>query len=203
MLTSIGHANENRRYQKAGFSAWLSKPVRASDLFDMLHTALAGRAPGSAPESAPVTAGAAQIQAARILLVEDNDVNRMVADGILKKLGWRTDAVGNGVEALAALAREKYDLVLMDVQMPEMDGLEAARRIRAGEAGRADVPIIAMTAHAMPGDRNECLEAGMDDYLAKPISPGALAGVLAKWLGEGKTIRTEGEKRKHADPDRG
>jgi len=191
LLTSMGHAGESRRFKQAGFNAWLPKPVRASTLFDVLHEALAVRVAPSAAE-APAVAESAPVHpdAPRILLVEDNRVNRLVAEGILKKLGVRTDAVDNGAAALAALARERYDLVLMDVQMPVMDGLEATRRIRGqkAEAGGQPtmdpkrLPIIAMTAHAMQGDRGKCLESGMDDYISKPISPKALADILAKWL---------------------
>ncbi|MCX5793154.1 MAG: response regulator [Elusimicrobia bacterium] len=121
---------------------------------------------------------------ARILLAEDNIINQQVALGILKKLGLRADAVANGAEALKAIEAVPYGLVLMDVQMPEMDGLEAARRIReAGvtAAGRR-LPIVAMTAHTIEGDRERCLAAGMDDYISKPVSPRALAETLGKWL---------------------
>jgi len=186
LLTSMGHGGESRRFKEAGFFAWLTKPVRASELFNVLHEALSGRIVRSVAElpaqevRVPVPAGAP-----RVLLVEDNDVNRIVAEGLLRKLGLRTDAVGNGVEALAALERETYDLVLMDVQMPVMDGLEASRQIRNPQSAVRDrsIPIIAMTAHAMQGDREKCLAAGMDDYIAKPISAKALAVVLEKWLG--------------------
>ena len=145
---------------------------------------------------------------ARILLAEDNITNQQVALGILKKLGLRADAVANGEEVLIALETLPYDLVLMDVQMPEMDGYEATRRIRNYEKiimndefgmmkekepekltaysslaiRHSAIPIIAMTAHAMQGDRQRCIEAGMNDYITKPVSPHALAEVLGKWL---------------------
>ena len=120
----------------------------------------------------------------RILLAEDSATNRMVAVGILDKLGLRTDVVANGREAVEALGKVPYDLVLMDVQMPEMDGLEATRIVRApgSETIHRAVPIIAMTAHAMLGDRNACLDAGMDDYIAKPVTPAALSTLMKKWL---------------------
>jgi len=133
---------------------------------------------------------------AHILLVEDNVTNQQVALGILKKLGLQADVAQNGMEAIEALKTSPYDLVLMDVQMPVMDGIEATRRIRNAErepptsdlrpstSGR--LPIIAMTAHAMSGDREKCLEAGMDDYIAKPVDPQALTDILKRWL------RTEG-----------
>ncbi|BEH09712.1 PAS domain S-box protein [Geobacter sulfurreducens subsp. ethanolicus] len=120
----------------------------------------------------------------RILLVEDNATNRQVALGIMKRLGLRGDAVANGAEALDVLATTPYDLVLMDVQMPVMDGLEATRRIRdvGSPVLNHEIPVIALTAHAMKGDRRKCLDAGMNDYLAKPIFPDALAEMLVKWL---------------------
>jgi PAS domain S-box-containing protein len=120
----------------------------------------------------------------RILLVEDNDTNRQVALGTMKRLGLRCDAASNGAEALEALATTPYDLVFMDIQMPVMDGFEATRRIRDLHSPVLNhgVPVIALTAHAMKGDRHRCLEAGMNDYLAKPIIPGALAETLTKWL---------------------
>ena len=121
---------------------------------------------------------------ARILLAEDNITNQQVALGILKNLGLSADAVANGREALMALKTLLYDLVFMDVQMPEMDGWEATRQIRNPQFAipNRSIPIIAMTAHAMQGDKEKCLEAGMDDYLAKPVSPQALAAALEKWL---------------------
>ncbi|MFA7329487.1 MAG: PAS domain S-box protein [Candidatus Delongbacteria bacterium] len=125
---------------------------------------------------------------ARILLAEDNPTNQQVAQGILAKLGLRADAVATGEEVLRALADIPYDLVLMDVQMPQMDGLEATALIRAGQSGVRDpaVPIIAMTAHAMQGDRERCLEAGMNDYVTKPVDPRALAMALERWLPRGR-----------------
>ena len=121
-----------------------------------------------------------------MLLVEDNPVNQMVAKVLLKNLELEADVVANGVEALEALReaqdRRPYTAVLMDCQMPEMDGYEASRQIRAGQGGNRNIPIIAMTANAMKGDREKCLDAGMNDYLAKPIRAGTLADVLAKWL---------------------
>ena len=129
----------------------------------------------------------------RILLAEDNITNQQVAVGILKRLGLRADAVANGEEAVKALETLPYDLVLMDVQMPIMDGLEATRQIRDLRSAVRDhgVPIIAMTAHAMQGDREKCLNAGMNDYVSKPVSPEALARALKKWLPDDTTATRE------------
>ena len=120
----------------------------------------------------------------RILLVEDNAVNQKLAMHLLKRFGFRADAVSNGKEALDALAATAYSLVLMDVQMPEMDGLEATRRIRDGRAAVLNpaLPVIAMTAHAMKGDREKCLQAGMTDYVSKPIQPDMLLKTIETQL---------------------
>ena len=142
------------------------------------------RSPSSTRHTARETLNLFAGRKARILLAEDNITNQQVALGILKKLGLRADAVANGAEALKALETIPYDLVLMDVQMPVMDGLEAPGRsaIRNPQSAITQIPIIAMTAHAMQGDRERCLEAGMNDYVSKPVSPQALAEVLARWL---------------------
>jgi CheY-like chemotaxis protein len=120
----------------------------------------------------------------RILLAEDNITNQQVAIAILRKIGLKAEAVADGREALAALRTIPYDLVLMDVQMPQMDGFEATRFIRDGSSGALNpsIPIIAMTAHAMQGDREKCLAAGMDDYITKPVTPAGLLDMMKKWV---------------------
>ena len=125
-----------------------------------------------------------QLDKFRILLVEDNITNQQVAMGILRKTGVRVDAVANGREAITALEQMPYDLVFMDVQMPVMDGYEATRIIRDKSSNVRDhsIPVIAMTAHAMQRDKEKCLQAGMNDYLSKPISPSPLAAMLEQWL---------------------
>jgi PAS domain S-box-containing protein len=132
----------------------------------------------------PSGARAARLSNTRVLLAEDNKTNQLVAMGILKRLGMRADVVADGKKAVEALRSTNYDLVLMDVQMPEMDGLEATRAIRAAASGVRNhaVPIIAMTAHAMQGDRQSCLAAGMSDYIAKPVTPAVLSALLEEWL---------------------
>ena len=128
-----------------------------------------------------VEAATPQVRAARILLAEDNIVNQRVAARLLEKRGHSVVIVGTGREALSALRNENFDLVLMDIQMPEMDGFEATRAIREEESGtNRHIPIIAMTAHAMTGDRDLCLAAGMDDYISKPIRPSDLINLLKR-----------------------
>jgi len=153
------------------FSGYLAKPLRQSQLFDTLVALLAHEAPkpSATPTKASMDPGMAARHPLRILLAEDNVVNQKLALRLLQQMGYRADLASNGIEAVESVARQTYDVVLMDVQMPEMDGLEAARRI-TGRWTPDDRPrIVAMTANAMQGDREECLAAGMDDYLTKPI----------------------------------
>jgi CheY-like chemotaxis protein/HPt (histidine-containing phosphotransfer) domain-containing protein len=191
VMTSLGqHGYAQNRLKEIGVAASLTKPVRQVELFACLASVLAGgarpslapRGPGAAPEA--VRTGIRR--GARILLAEDNITNQQVATGILNKFGLKTDTVANGQEALVALRDMPYDLVLMDVQMPVMDGLEATRQIRNPQSALRNhqIPVIAMTAHAMAGDRDLCLQAGMNDYVSKPVDPQSLAKVLAKWLPE-------------------
>jgi CheY-like chemotaxis protein/HPt (histidine-containing phosphotransfer) domain-containing protein len=185
-MTSVGERGDARLMEEIGIAAFLIKPVRQSDLFDSLAAVLADAAVPR-PTRPIITRHAIREMrrgALRILLAEDNATNQQVALGILSRLGLRADAVANGAEAVRSLETTPYDLVLMDVQMPEMDGLEATRHIRDAQSAvqRHDIPIIAMTAHAMQGDRERCLDAGMNDYVAKPVSPQALAEALERWL---------------------
>ncbi|MEA3240401.1 MAG: response regulator, partial [Pseudomonadota bacterium] len=188
LMTSLGKRGDAARMEEIGFEGYLSKPVKQSILFDCLATILTGKTGEQGGEHRTLITrhSVAERKRAnvRILLAEDNITNQQVALGILKKLGLSADAVANGREALAALKTLPYDLVLMDVQMPEMDGLEATRQIRSGQsrARNQDIPIIAMTAHAMQGDKEKCLDAGMNDYVPKPVAPPVLAEVLEKWL---------------------
>ena len=169
------------------FDGILYRPINDRELQHLLTDVL-----GVQTERMPVEGKMGEIQPsklnskARILLVEDNITNQKVAIGILKKFGIKADVSGSGFEALAALQHLPYDLVLMDVQMPEMDGLEATRQIRDPHSAviNHDIPIIAMTAHATISDRDRCLEAGMDDYVTKPVKSQALFAVLKRWLSE-------------------
>jgi two-component system sensor histidine kinase/response regulator len=174
MLTSSGHFGDSTRCVELKIRAYLTKPIRQADLFDAICGALQTRAAPAAAH-ARNESGHAPVQRARILLAEDNVVNQRVAVGLLKRRGHTVDVVNNGVEALAALATSSYDLVLMDIQMPEMDGVEATRAIRERELSTGRYTrIVAMTADAMAGDRERYLAAGMDGYLSKPIDQRSL-----------------------------
>ena len=183
MMTSLGQRGDAARFEEAGFAGYLVKPVRQRQMLDAICLALGARSEGARPKMAVAES---RISYARILVAEDNAVNQLVARKIIEKLGYRADVAATGKEALAALTNIPYDLVLMDCQMPEMDGFEATRAIRRGQAGedRKKTPVIAMTARAMQGDREECLASGMNDYLSKPIDPSLLATILTRWLGQ-------------------
>jgi signal transduction histidine kinase/DNA-binding response OmpR family regulator/HPt (histidine-containing phosphotransfer) domain-containing protein len=182
MLSSADSDEDAARCRDLGIARYLRKPISKPELREALMNLL-GHAPikKSRPTSAKET-GVNPLPPLNILLAEDNVVNQRVAESILEKRGHVVQPVNNGREALAALACEHFDLVLMDLQMPEMDGLEATAAIRQIEQQKGGhIPIIAMTAHAMKGDRERCLEAGMDDYLAKPVDAKALLDVLQRW----------------------
>jgi signal transduction histidine kinase/DNA-binding response OmpR family regulator/HPt (histidine-containing phosphotransfer) domain-containing protein len=169
MLTSAGQRGDGERCRELGIRGYLTKPISRADLLEALGTVLAGP-PDSAGTPAVVTRHtiAESRRTLRILLAEDNPVNQQVAVAMLVKRGHEVHVAGNGREAVAALAARDYDVILMDVQMPEMDGFEAARAIRAMPKGKT-LPIIALTAHALSGERERCLAQGMTDYLAKPF----------------------------------
>ena len=170
LLTSGSRPSDVARCRELGISEYLSKPIKQSELFDAIVTAMAENgAKDERYESASASIQASE-RCLRVLLAEDNPVNQTLAMRILEKLGHKVQVVNNGREALGRSQAEEFDLILMDVQMPEMDGLEATTAIRAVEAStEKHVPIVAMTAHAMKGDREKCLSAGMDGYLSKPI----------------------------------
>ncbi|MFA6010773.1 MAG: response regulator [Desulfobacteraceae bacterium] len=189
MLTSMGTRGDARHFEKVGFSGYLTKPVRHKELRDILSLILAG-SDGTERKPHPITTRhtaretlvSFQDCKARILLAEDNITNQNVALGLLKKLGLKADAVADGLEVLKSLESTPYDLILMDCQMPVMDGFEATRRIRKHESSFRDIPIVALTAHAMQSDRKKCLDAGMNDHIAKPVSARNLVDVFEKWL---------------------
>lgn len=196
VLTSVGRRGDASRLEKAGFSAYLPKPVKQSQLRDTLLS-VAGRKPTQGPVSSHIvtrhSAAEDRKHTTRILVVEDHAINRKLVVRLLENMGYRVDVAVNGGDAVRLLPTENetenetenktdtvpFDLVLMDVQMPEMDGFEATRKFR--EKG-IYIPIIAMTANAMKGDREKCLAAGMNDYIAKPVRPPQLAETISRWL---------------------
>jgi PAS domain S-box-containing protein len=185
LLAEPGHRSITGQMAAAGIATYLRKPVKESELRVVLRQLAGAQAASGEPtgprESAPIVSSFA---GTRILLAEDNQVNARVATTQLARLGARVDMAADGLEAIEAVRRGAYDVVFMDCMMPELDGFEATRQIRALEAetGRQRTPIVAMTANAMAGDRERCIEAGMDEYLAKPVHPEELAGVLSRLL---------------------
>jgi CheY-like chemotaxis protein/HPt (histidine-containing phosphotransfer) domain-containing protein len=176
LLTSLGRLPQ---LQTGGvFSAQLAKPLKASQLYNTLLQLLTGRAGEEEVET--VTDGKRARSALRILLAEDNAMNQKVALRLLEQLGYRADVASNGREAIEALERQPYDVVLMDVQMPELDGLDATRQIRERWPAEGRPHIVAMTANALPEDREACFAAGMDDYVAKPIRTEELVAALKR-----------------------
>jgi len=204
LITGVGTRGQARAAEEAGFAAFLTKPLRQSSLHDCLALIAGGEAAGAAVRSPLITrhtlAEARAASRARILVAEDNAVNQRVAVGLLERLGYSADVVGTGAEALEAVARQSYDLVLMDGQMPVMDGYEAAARIRRLEPAGQRMPIIAMTADATPADRERCLAAGMDDHISKPVDRDHLAGVLGRWLADRPTPSPDTEDDTVPDP---
>ncbi len=200
MLTSEGQPGDAGRLQEIGFAAHLTRPVSPSELLDALQTVWGA---GDTEEEIPVITRHSSVQprnreataepiskipSARILLAEDHPVNQKLAVKMLEKLGCRVDVAANGKVATQKSARQDYDLIFMDCQMPEMDGYKATASIRRREGRSRHTTIVAMTAHAMKGDREKCLVAGMDDYLAKPIKKETLAAVIKRWTA-GKSQR--------------
>jgi signal transduction histidine kinase/DNA-binding response OmpR family regulator len=182
LLTSANRNGDAARCRELGVHAYLTKPVRRADLLTTLLTVLGDRASPDSPNTLVFPPALLENHCGlRVLLAEDNLVNQRVASCLIEKLGHSVVIAATGLEAIAALEKAEFDLVFMDVQMPEMDGLEATATIRAKEAGGAKhQTIIAMTAHVMKGDKERCLSAGMDGYVAKPLSSSALREVLER-----------------------
>ncbi|MEI7635068.1 MAG: response regulator [bacterium] len=186
LFASRGWPVDSVRMRDIGFAACLSKPVRAGQLADCISIAISrkgGSAGAAAAQETSTGSGMPTTAGARILVVEDNVTNQKVALNLLEKLDYRADAFTNGIEATKALENGHYDLVLMDIQMPEMDGFEATAVIRRREETTGGhIPIVAMTAYAMKTDRERCLKAGMDDYIAKPITRQELTRIIERQL---------------------
>jgi signal transduction histidine kinase/DNA-binding response OmpR family regulator len=203
MLTSAGHRGDAARCQELGVAAYLLKPIRQSELREAIARVLGAKGQeGAIPLVTRYSLQDARDPSAflRVLLAEDNPVNQRLVTRLLEKRGHRVAVAVNGHEVLEALNKESFDLVLMDVQMPEMDGLEATAAIREKEKGSGlHQAVIALTAHAMKGDRERCLEAGMDGYLSKPIRPRELDAILESYLaqrtGATNTLETAGRSK--------
>jgi PAS domain S-box-containing protein len=187
LVLRLGQKFNLKRARKKGYDGFISRPMKISRFFKLLQLGKEfwkGEVDQYAEEQYEEKPN--KRYAANILLAEDNLTNQQVATGIIKKLGYNIEVVENGKEAVKAVASGKFDLVLMDCQMPEMDGFEASRLIRSDLKEIGDVPIIALTAHALKGYREKCIEAGMNDYLAKPFNVKDLKRILLKWVGSGK-----------------
>jgi CheY-like chemotaxis protein len=199
MLTSVGKRGDVSRLAKIGFAAYLTKPVKRAQLLGCLLTVIGHKPETDSSNRKGIitrhTVAENRKRSIRILLAEDNVINRKLALKLLENMGYRADVATNGVEAVQAIKAKYYDLVLMDCQMPEMNGLDATRAIRKiepitrngeglphGRPGKHHIPIIAMTASAMKGDKERCLEAGMNDYVSKPIKAHELAETIERWL---------------------
>jgi CheY-like chemotaxis protein len=200
MLTSAERSNHRARCRQLGIKRCLTKPVSPSELLDnitdVLHpTGPEPDVPGQvdAPRRPPVRLDLS------VLLAEDNEINRKVAQHMLERVGCRITAVSDGEEALQAVQQGDFDVALMDVQLPVVDGLEVTRRLRRQEEGEQHLPIVAMTAHAMKGDREKCIEAGMDDYLSKPISSERLYDVVSRCTGSRLAVTEAGAAGPAAD----
>lgn len=199
---------------EVGIARWLNKPVRAAALYDSILRLVSG--PGRRTDEADGRSGTVVEEApapsrGRVLVVEDNELNQLVARGMVERLGFETAVAGNGAEALEALRCEDYAVVLMDCHMPVMDGFAATQKIREVERGRRRTPVVALTASALVSDRERCLGAGMDDYVSKPIDPDALAAVLERWAPaaradgtphhDGPDLTLVRDTTRHLDPD--
>jgi PAS domain S-box-containing protein len=184
MLTSLGQRENNELISQVEFAAYLTKPIKSSHLYNILLGVIAGQLVKVRPASTSssiLDPNLGQDHPLHILLAEDNAVNQKVALHLLKRMGYLADVAANGLEVLQALKRQPYDVILMDMQMPEMDGLEATRCIHQQWPAEQRPWIIAMTANALQGDRERCLEAGMDDYVSKPVRPEELAQALLQY----------------------
>jgi CheY-like chemotaxis protein len=204
LLTSVTGLGDEAELEAAGFAGHLSKPVKQSQLFDCIAAVMDScQEPDTLVKTRLIARESDEDLAARskvrILVAEDNVINQKVAVRTLVKLGYRCEVAANGLEALEALERTDFNLVLMDCQMPEMDGFEATSRIRKSKK-LADIAVVAMTANAMAGDREACLAAGMDDYIAKPVNPKELVAVIDKWTRRQRVHATRSKREGNSEP---
>ncbi len=206
VLTSVGVRGEVARLEALGCEGYLLKPAKQSQLFDTIITVLGQKKETVKPEPVPIVTrhfvAEQKLRQVRILVAEDNPMNQKLALALLTRAGYPAEAMDNGRMVIEALKKNPCDLIFMDVQMPEMDGFEATRIIREMEGEGKHTPIVAMTAHAMKGDRERCLKAGMDDYISKPIEPKEMFSAIEKWIKP--TEKKEGtlpvNKSKKGDP---
>jgi CheY-like chemotaxis protein len=196
MLTSAGHLGDAARCRELGISAYLVKPVRQNELLDAIcHVLQKASQRMAVPLVTRHTLREAKNRS-RVLLAEDNAVNRTLAVRLLEKRGYAVSVVGDGRAAIAALEKDSFDIVLMDVQMPDMDGFEATAAIRAKEkVSGQHIPIIAMTAHALKGDQERCLSAGMDGYISKPIRTSELFATIESVMAKDNASKSSGDIR--------
>ncbi|MEY2465947.1 MAG: hypothetical protein QOD03_468 [Verrucomicrobiota bacterium] len=199
LLAPVGMHTESLEFTQAALAGCITKPLKPAQLQDVLVRAVSGCKPAmpKPPLVVKLDPKLSERLPLRLLLVDDNVINQKVAVRLLQQMGYKPDLAGNGIEALAALDRQSYDMIFMDVQMPEMDGLEATRIIRERQRDKSQYPnyktpliIIAMTANAMPGDRDKCISAGMDDYLAKPVRPEDIRGIVERWAVAASAVQT-------------
>jgi CheY-like chemotaxis protein len=190
LLTSMGVKTSQPDVASLSFASCLTKPVKPAQLQQVLLRVVSGAKPvvKKTPGSSKLDPALAQRLPLRVLLCDDNAINQKVASRLLQQMGYRADLAGNGLEALTALDRQPYDLIFMDVMMPEMNGFEATAAIRERQKQTGVFPnyktpliIVAMTANAMQGDREKCIEAGMDDYIAKPVRPEDVRHMIERW----------------------
>jgi len=198
LLTSMGIRSDNPAFATAAFASCLTKPIKPAQLHEVLVRVVSGAKPAARKSVvSKLDPAMAQRLPLRVLLCDDNLINQKVALRLLQQMGYKADVANNGLECLQALQRQPYDVIFMDVQMPEMDGLEATRQIRLRQKDpaatghfKSNIGIIAMTANAMQGDREKCLNSGMDDYVAKPVRPDDIRLVLERC---GSRVIAEGQ----------
>jgi two-component system sensor histidine kinase/response regulator len=206
ILTSLGERGDASRLEALGCAGYLLKPIKQSQLFDTIITILSRQSSTTGNKPSGIVTRHTLVEEKRrrirLLLAEDNPMNQKLAIALLKRAGYLVDAVENGQMVMDALKCKSYDLILMDVQMPEMDGMKTTQAIRESQGKKKHTPIIAMTAHAMKGDRERCLQAGMDDYISKPIEPQELMQAIKKWTTSSPPKATTGQKAsKEKSPD--
>jgi CheY-like chemotaxis protein len=200
LLTSMGIRADSPAFANAAFASCLTKPIKPSQLHEVLVRVVSGAKPAARKSvTSKLDPGMAARLPLRVLLCDDNLINQKVALRLLQQMGYKADVANNGLECLQALERQPYDLIFMDVQMPEMDGIEATRQIRLRQKEpaqpghfKASIAIVAMTANAMQGDREKCIAAGMDDYVAKPVRPDDIRLVVERW-GSRATVAAQAE----------